>query len=438
MALSYWPSGRLRSGQVPLLARSPECFLGEREFLSRETCEESVSMRHESAKFERSRACGFAVRAALLCVWLLGGLRADAQVTASVSDSTPRLLNAQEGRSIADAARELHEATSETPDCSHAVHQIYLGAGFEYPYASSFDIYVGHESFQRVRTPQVGDLIVWPGHLGIVLDPVEHSFYSLVSTGLEAQNYEGPYWKSRGRPRFYRYRIAGPAIVSGATTPTAGRGSNKGKPGTTPVVAERSPAENSDSNRLPKAVSERTPVIYGPLAPPAPASAAAAFEVSPSSIIIAAANKSPTRGEVAQGISELSNAAGNVLRTDEPLKLPRPVLIVERFSVERVDIKRDRGWARLQIDSNVSIAGGQVLVKRRSEKIRWELRHTESGWEAVAPTDRSYVPQDVAVKNLAEQLARLTASSGAQTHQATVLRQESQLANLLSALLEGR
>jgi hypothetical protein len=58
-----------------------------------------------------------------------------------------------------------------------------------------------------VRHPQPGDLIVWPGHVGIVLKPLEHSFYSLVSTGLEAQNYEGTYWRSRGRPRFYRYKV---------------------------------------------------------------------------------------------------------------------------------------------------------------------------------------------------------------------------------------
>jgi hypothetical protein len=41
----------------------------------------------------------------------------------------------------------------------------------------------------------------------------------------------------------------------------------------------------------------------------------------------------------------------------------------------------------------------------------------------------------VAVKNLAGQLARLTASDGAAAHQEIVLRQESQLANLLSILL---
>jgi hypothetical protein len=69
-------------------------------------------------------------------------------------------------------------------------------------------------------------------------------------------------------------------------------------------------------------------------------------------------------------------------------------------------------------------------------KVRWELRKTDSGWEAIAPADRAYVPSDVAVRNLAAQLARLTEGDRAPTHQEAVLRQESKLANLLSALLE--
>jgi hypothetical protein len=76
--------------------------------------------------------------------------------------------------------------------------------------------------------------------------------------------------------------------------------------------------------------------------------------------------------------------------------------------------------------------------KRRNEKVRWELRRTKSGWEAVLPTDRTYVAQDAAVRNLAAQLARLTESDGAATHQEAVLRQESQLANLLSGLLDKK
>jgi hypothetical protein len=399
-------------------------------------------MRHVSAKFGRSEARRFAVGAGLICVCLLAGLPAEAQGTVPVqgpeSDSTSRLLNAREGRSIAHAAWEQYEPVNGTQDCSHFVHQIYLRAGFEYPYASSFDIYVGDENFQRVRIPQAGDLIAWPGHVGIVVDPVEHSFYSLVSTGLEAQDYEGRYWKSRGRPRFYRYRIDGAGIVIGARTARAGQVSNTPKQASaTPVVAERSPAESSASNRSPKAVSERTPVIYGPPAPPAPAFAAPTFEV-PTRIIIAAGNKPPTRNEVADGISELCNAAGNVLRTDDPLKHPLPVVIFEQFSVERVEIKGDRGWARLQIDSKVSLADGEAHLKRQREKVRWELHHTESGWEAMAPSDRIYVPEDVAVKNLAAQLARLTGSDGARTPQGTLLRLESQLANLLSVLLGSK
>jgi hypothetical protein len=399
-------------------------------------------MRQASPQLGWNKTRGLAVGAGLLCGCLIGGLPAEAQITpagrASGSDSTSRLLNAREGRSIADAAREQNELTEGTRDCSHVVHQIYLDAGFEYPYASSFDIYAGNESFQRVRTPQAGDLIVWPGHLGIVLDPAEHSFYSLVSTGLEAQNYEGHYWKSRGRPRFYRYRIGGADIASAAGTSTARQLSNTAKQRrATPVVAERSSAESSDSNPPPKTVSNRTPLIYGPLAPPAPANAATAFEVPPS-ILIAGGNKAPTREDVAAGISELSNAAGNLLRTDEPLKLALPVVIVERFSVERTEIKRDRGWAYLQIDSKVSIAGGEAHVERQREKIRWELRRTESGWEAVAPPDRTYVPEDVAVKYLAAELAHLTGSDGPAAHQENILRQESQLVKLLSALLETK
>jgi hypothetical protein len=154
-------------------------------------------------------------------------------------------------------------------------------------------------------------------------------------------------------------------------------------------------------------------------------------------VIVAAGNKPPTREEVAEGISELSDALGSALSTDDPLNNQRPIVIVEQFNVERIDVKRDRGWARLVVDSKVFMGGGATQVKRRREKVQWELRRTESGWEAVMPTDRTYVPHDVAVKNLAANLARLANSDGAATHEQAVLRQESQLAGLLNALLES-
>jgi len=156
----------------------------------------------------------------------------------------------------------------------------------------------------------------------------------------------------------------------------------------------------------------------------------------PSSIVVAPGGKPPTREEVAQGISELGDAAGNVLRTDNPLRAQLPVVIVEHFEVRRLDINRDHGWARLEIDSKASISGGTTQLKARREKIRWELRRTDSGWEVVAPSDRTYVPQDVAVKNLAAQLAQLTKRVPIAARKEEVLRQESQLANLLNTLLK--
>jgi hypothetical protein len=158
----------------------------------------------------------------------------------------------------------------------------------------------------------------------------------------------------------------------------------------------------------------------------------------PSSILIAQGNKPPTREEVAEGISELSNTVASLLRSEDPWKLQAPLVVVEQFKVDRVEVKHDRGWARLEVESKVAIAGGSIRLKRQKEKVRWELRRTESGWEAVAPVDRNYVPHDVAVKNLATQLARLTGSDGTAAHKETILQRESRLANLLSMLLQSK
>src|SRR5260370_32426546 len=176
------------------------------------------------------------------------------------------------------------------------------------------------------------------------------------------------------------------------------------------AIEEGSLVAASASTRPAKAVSERIRIVHDSAALGAPAAASTTFEV-PKSIIIAAGNKPPTSSQVAEGISELSNASGNVLRADDPSKLALPVVIFERLRVERLEIKRDHGWARLQIESRATIAGGETDYKRRREKVRWELRRTESGWEAITPADRAYVPNELTVRNLYAQLARLTQSA---------------------------
>ena len=397
-------------------------------------------MGKSKTEFNWRAARTLAVAACLAGACMAAGSLAQAQAASASqgSGSNSRLLTAEEGRTIADAARDQDQRARGAQDCSHLVHQTYLSAGFEYPYASSFELYAGNEKFERVKKPQPGDLIVWPGHAGIVVDPLHHSFYSLVSTGLEAQDYEGSYWESRGRPRFYRYKVENPEMLTAVKAPASVRASKSKNPReTAPAIDVRSPVAASASNRPPKAASERTRVLHGPPALREPAVAPTTFEV-PQSIIIAGGIKPPTSSQVAEGISELSNASGNVLRADDPTKLALPVVIFERLHVERLEIKREHGWAHLQIDSRATIAGGETDYKRRCEKVRWELRRTKSGWEAIAPEDRAYVPNDVAVRNLAAQLARLTERDSAAADQETVRRQESQLANLLSALLRNK
>ncbi|HTF23766.1 MAG TPA: NlpC/P60 family protein [Candidatus Limnocylindria bacterium] len=397
-------------------------------------------MGKSNTEFNWRVARSFALAACLAGGCMAAGSQAQAQAASASqgSGSNSRLLSANEGRAIVDAARDEDQPVRGAQDCSHLVHQTYLNAGFEYPYASSFELYAGNENFERVRKAQPGDLIVWPGHAGIVVDPLQHSFYSLVSTGLEAQDYEGSYWKSRGRPRFYRYKVENAEMPTVVKALASARASKSKKPReTAPASEERSPVAASASNRPPKAASERTKVVYGLPALREPAVAPTTFEV-PQSIIIAGGIKPPTSSQVAEGISELSNASGNVLRADDPTKLALPVVIFERLHVERLEIKREHGWAHLQIDSRATIAGGETDYKRRREKVRWELRRTKSGWEAITPEDRAYVPNDVAVRNLAAQLARLTERDSAEADQETVRRQESQLANLLSALLKNK
>jgi len=397
-------------------------------------------MGNAKTEFRWRVAHSLALAACLTGCCMAAGSLAKAQATSASqgSGTKSRLLSAREGRAIVDATRDQDQPARGAQDCSHLVHQTYLNAGFEYPYASSFELYAGNRNFQRVRYPQPGDLIAWPGHVGIILNPREHRFYSLVSTGLEAQDYEGTYWKSRGRPRFYRYKVEYAETLTAvkATVPSGASDSAK-QHDAAPLIEERSPAAASASDGPAKAASERTKVVNGSPILPAAAVTAPPFEV-PQSIIITVGNKQPTSSQVAEGISELSNASGTVLRADDPTKLALPVVIFEHFDVERLEIKRDHGWARLRIDSRATLAGGETDYKRRREKVRWELRRTKSGWEAIAPADRMYVRNDVAVRHLAAQLVRLTEMDGAAAHQEIVLRQESRLANLLSALLENK
>lgn len=116
-----------------------------------------------------------------------------------------RLLSLREGRAIFQEMAWTDDEEGLAPDCSHLVHKLYEQAGYAYPYASSLDLYRGTGPFLRVRYAHPGDLIVWRGHVGIVVNPREHSFFSTTSSGTRIQSYRSAYWRTRGYPHFFRY-----------------------------------------------------------------------------------------------------------------------------------------------------------------------------------------------------------------------------------------
>ncbi len=137
--------------------------------------------------------------------------------------STIRTLTPDDGLGVISAALDPKVRRYAGHDCSHLVHAIYERAGFPYAYASSDDLYAGVQGFQRVSRPQPGDLIVWSGHVGIVVRPSRHVFFSFMSAGPGIDNYEARYWVNRGHARFYRYVKNDPCVGCTAVSKTLRR-----------------------------------------------------------------------------------------------------------------------------------------------------------------------------------------------------------------------
>lgn len=153
--------------------------------------------------------------ALVLCVFAIHSAVAQTTIRASTTapshhrrEAGPVTLTQDDGLSVLAAALEARGGGARPRDCSHLVHTIYSRAGFSYPYASSSDLYTGTDDFQRVAQPQPGDLAVWKGHVGIVVNPAQGLFFSRLHSGPGIESYDDQYWKRRGPVRFYRYILA--------------------------------------------------------------------------------------------------------------------------------------------------------------------------------------------------------------------------------------
>ena len=362
--------------------------------------------------------------------WLLGATLALAQGRMPTEQiaSAPRPLTVREGQTIVKAAWQRERQTGRRPDCSHLVHEVYTLAGYPYPYADSFELYAGAHGFIRVAKPQPGDLVVWRGHVGIVVDPAERSFYSSVTSGLRTEIYDAPEWKARGPARFYRYVPATRANL----TLTSGR-----LPGVArePARVSGLPAEGPGGNSsdtaeaTPKSAASATPAaadLESPSSEPA--------EI-PSSIRVASSREKPTEAEIAEAVSELNNGTGSILREEDLSRLNRKVIVYDSLSIERTEFRGNRGSAQARIKSSVILLGASMERKPEYERFRWELRRSNGGWDVLAPKDRVYVPRDIAVGILAARLASLTQDSGASASDSS-FRQQAQIVHALSALFE--
>jgi hypothetical protein len=158
----------------------------------------------------------FPAKRALL--FLLLGLAAIPAALAQESPhkrTGPRPLTRHQGLAIVRVALDFHHHETSPSDCSHLVHAVYERAGFPYDYAPSSDLYAGIETgeFRRVANPQPGDLAVWRGHAGIVVNPAQHSFLSQLSSGPGVDSWNSPYWTQWGPPHFFRYLKPAPRAV---------------------------------------------------------------------------------------------------------------------------------------------------------------------------------------------------------------------------------
>jgi cell wall-associated NlpC family hydrolase len=107
---------------------------------------------------------------------------------------------------IRDRVIRLSTAIRDTElDCSHFTNFVYDRVGLDYDYTPSKELYKGSGPFVRVHRPMAGDLIVWRGHVGIIVDPDDHTFVSKLNSGVKVADWGTRYWKRRGIPRFFRF-----------------------------------------------------------------------------------------------------------------------------------------------------------------------------------------------------------------------------------------
>ena len=338
---------------------------------------------------------------------------------APVETPGPRPIARKEGRLILAAIPTVDTKSDSETDCSHLVHDVYEQAGFPYDYVTSRELYIGSTNFTRVRAPQPGDLIVWRGHVGIVIDPKQHSFFSFVRSGPDTLFYDSPYWRSRGIARFFRYVTEKP-LRSGRTLEATRH------PDQQPLPAAGRSSENRPPSGLPKPI----PASASNSAPAGKSSSPTTLEI-PRELVLQVAGKNPSPDEVAAAFLEMNRDSGESLRTRSLNNLGNSMIIYREVRVSALQIKGKRGTALIQIESFGAPADRQTGAQLHWKEQPLEFEKTKRGWEMSPIQDISYVKREVALQVLSARLAELTQNTDASLEQEREQKQIIRLLNLL-------
>jgi hypothetical protein len=333
----------------------------------------------------------------------------------------PRPIARAEGRKILATIPAVTvdvESESET-DCSHLVHEVYERAGFVYDYVSSRELYIGSTNFTRVRVPQAGDLVVWRGHVGIVIDPKEHSFFSFVRSGPDTQFYDSPYWRSRGVARFFRYVTENPLHASRTLKA-------EGHPDHKLALGDSRSSENHPPSELSKVAPERAshPV------PTIDASSPTTVE-TPREIVLQVVGKNPSPEEVLAAFVEMNQDSGESLRTSSLNSPGKSIIVYRDLRVSAVQIKGKRGTALIRIESLGTLADTQPGSQLRWREQSLEFEKTKRVWVVNPINDAAYVKREVALQVLSARLAGLAENMDPTPEQEREQRQLIRLLNLL-------
>lgn len=291
------------------------------------------------------------------------------------------LLSAEQGAMLVDYALEAGARLHAKPDCSHLVHVIYSRAGLNYGYQPSRALYAGVEDFQRVTRPQQGDLIVWRGHVGIVVSPREKTFFSSVRSGIITESWMANQWRRRGRPRFLRYRI-GPESDLELLASVAHSGEDAIAPATDPPTDT-----NSDDAASQMAKQEDVE----------PQDTAPKDSVEAGIVAVIKQRNKPSRKEIASAVLESSNqTAKALLGPDGEIQPDQPISVFSRVEVENIKIRHESGTVVLKFTEMMAIEQGRVLPGKTVERELNISKNTEAGsiqWVITDPRMRTYIPQ---------------------------------------------